>query len=72
MGAGADGGEKSLVAHCRFLPGAKANQPVEIGWADAGNQKLGKAMVGFPNLRKGMLEVDAGFALSEVRQVLFV
>ncbi|MBR4616484.1 MAG: nitronate monooxygenase, partial [Kiritimatiellae bacterium] len=67
---------RTIPAYYRSLPGALANKLVEMDRAGATNEELGKAMGGFANLRKGMLEgdmengyVSVGHAISFIREI---
>ena len=67
---------RTIPAYYRSLPGALANKLVEMDRAGATNEELGKAMGGFANLRKGMLEgdmeggyVSVGHAISFIHEI---
>ena len=67
---------RTIPAYYRSLPGALANKLVEMDKAGATNEELGKAMGGFANLRKGMLEgdmengyVSVGHAISFIHEI---
>lgn len=67
---------RTIPAYYRSLPGALANKLVEMDGAGATNEELGKAMGGFANLRKGMLEgdiengyVSVGHAISFIHEI---
>ncbi|MBQ4200571.1 MAG: nitronate monooxygenase [Kiritimatiellae bacterium] len=67
---------RMIPAYYRSLPGALANKLVEMDRAGATNEELGKAMGGFANLRKGMLEgdmeggyVSVGHAISFIHEI---
>lgn len=49
---------RTIPAYYRSLPGVLAKKLVEMDKAGASNAEIGKAMGGFANLRKGMLEGD--------------
>ena len=68
---------RTIPAYYRSLPGALANKLVEMDRAGATNEELGKAMGGFANLRKGMLEgdmengyVSVGHAISFIHEIM--
>ena len=67
---------RTIPAYYRSLPGALANKLVEMDRAGVTNEELGKAMGGFANLRKGMLEgdmeggyVSVGHAISFIHEI---
>ena len=67
---------RTVPAYYRSLPGALANKFVGMDRAGATNEELGKAMGGFANLRKGMLEgdmengyVSVGHAISFIHEI---
>ena len=67
---------RTIPAYYRSLPGALASKLVEMDRAGATNEELGKAMGGFANLRKGMLEgdmeggyVSVGHAISFIHEI---
>ena len=70
---------RTIPAYYRSLPGELANELVAMDKAGASNDELGRKMVGFTNLRVGMLEgdmnkgyVSVGNGISFIHEILSV